>query len=73
MKLFLFSIRFYQKFLSPDQGIFRRRQKICAFFPSCSEYACQALMKYGAIKGGYSSLRRILRCHPWQKNNFDPL
>ncbi len=45
----------------------------CVFYPSCSEYTKQAIDKYGAIKGVFLGARRILRCHPWQKNHIDPL
>ncbi|MBI3888337.1 membrane protein insertion efficiency factor YidD [Candidatus Nomurabacteria bacterium] len=68
MKLKQYSIKlisFYQKFLSP-------RNK-CVFYPTCSEYTKQAIEKYGALKGIYLGFRRILRCHPWQKNHIDPL
>ena len=45
----------------------------CVFYPTCSEYAKEAVEKYGAIKGMYLVTRRILRCHPWQKNHMDPV
>ena len=71
MKLKQFSqnlINFYQKnisvFLKPNT---------CVFFPSCSEYTKQAIEKYGILKGIYLGLRRILRCHPWQKNHIDSI
>ena len=56
-------INFYQKFLSPVNK--------CVFYPTCSEYTKQAIEKYGALKGVYLGCRRILRCHPWQKNHID--
>jgi putative membrane protein insertion efficiency factor len=58
-------IDFYQKFLSP-------RNK-CVFYPTCSEYTKQAIEKYGALKGIYLGLGRVLRCHPWQKKHIDPV
>lgn len=61
------SISFYQKHISP----YMRRS--CVFYPTCSEYAKQAIEKYGAGKGLWLGFRRILRCHPWQKNHMDPL
>lgn len=68
LKAFLIrSIDFYQKYLSPYLG---RR---CVFYPTCSEYAKQAIDKYGPRKGVWLGLRRILRCHPWQENHIDPL
>lgn len=60
-------IRCYQYFISPLLG---RR---CRFFPTCSEYAIEALRKYGPIKGLSLGLRRILRCHPWHPGGYDPL
>ena len=45
----------------------------CMFFPTCSEYAKEAIRKYGLLKGIYLGCGRILRCHPWQKNHLDPL
>jgi putative membrane protein insertion efficiency factor len=67
LKAFLVKlINFYQKYFS-----FKKRS--CVFYPTCSEYAKQAIEKYGALKGSYLGFLRILRCHPWQKNNIDPL
>ena len=45
----------------------------CRFTPTCSDYAQEAITKYGVIKGGYVGLRRILRCHPWGGSGHDPL
>lgn len=45
----------------------------CVFYPTCSEYTKQAVIKYGAFKGFFYGFRRILRCHPWQKEHIDPL
>lgn len=45
----------------------------CRFYPSCSEYAFQAIKKYGIIKGGLKSFLRILRCNPFSKPKYDPL
>jgi len=60
-------IRFYQKFISP------LKKPSCRFYPTCSSYALQAVTKYGAVKGSYLALRRVLRCHPFHKGGFDPL
>ncbi len=59
------SIDFYQKYISPLLG------RHCVFYPTCSQYAKEAITKYGAAKGSYLAFRRILRCHPWQKNRID--
>jgi len=45
----------------------------CVFTPTCSEYTKEALLKYGFLKGIFLGIKRIMRCHPWQKNNYDPL
>ena len=45
----------------------------CVFYPTCSEYAKEAIHKYGALKGTKLSLLRIVRCHPWQKKHIDPV
>ena len=61
-------IKFYQKNISPYKG-----GSCCRFVPSCSEYAMQAVQKYGAVKGTYKAVRRILKCHPLHKGGYDPL
>jgi len=66
--IFLLLIRFYQNAVSPW---FPAR---CRFRPTCSAYAYEAVSKYGAVKGGYLALRRLLRCHPFYKGDFfDPV
>lgn len=61
-------IRFYRRNVSP---FFPAR---CRFRPTCSAYACEAIQKYGAAKGGYLALRRFLRCHPFYKGDiYDPV
>jgi putative membrane protein insertion efficiency factor len=45
----------------------------CRFVPSCSEYARQAVLKHGALRGGWLAVTRILRCHPWHPGGFDPV
>ena len=44
----------------------------CVFYPTCSAYAIDAINKYGIIAGARKSIMRICRCHPWQKEHFDP-
>ena len=46
---------------------------ICRFTPTCSQYALEAFRKYGPLKGGWLSLKRILRCHPWGGSGYDPV
>lgn len=66
--VFLACIRFYQRYISPA---FPLR---CRFRPTCSQYALEAITKYGALKGGWLALRRLLRCHPFHKGDyFDPV
>ncbi|HCW32615.1 MAG: hypothetical protein UT36_C0001G0177 [Candidatus Peregrinibacteria bacterium GW2011_GWF2_39_17] len=72
-ELVLLFIRFYQKTISPDHGIFRYRFPggFCRFMPSCSEYAHQAILCYGLWKGGRMAVWRILRCNPCSKGGID--
>lgn len=61
-------VRFYQIFLSP-----LKMSGTCRFTPTCSQYALEALRKYGPVKGLYLSIRRILRCHPFGGSGYDPV
>jgi putative membrane protein insertion efficiency factor len=45
----------------------------CRFYPSCSEYAAQAIARHGVIRGGAMSVGRVARCHPWHPGGFDPV
>ena len=75
-KVFLQSIRFYQKYLSLDTGLAKHlwiTDKVCRFTPTCSEYTYQAIDRYGIIIGSWLGLKRIIRCHPWNKGGFDPI
>ncbi len=66
-KLMLKSIKLYRKYISP------MRPPTCIYVPTCSEYAIEAINKYGALKGGFLAIKRILRCHPLAKGGYDPL
>lgn len=68
-KFFVFLIKKYQKHISPTLSIFSK----CPYTPSCSNYAIEAIEKYGAIKGGALGLWRILRCNPFSKGGYDPV
>ena len=75
-KFLLSSIRFYQKYLSPDTGLARTlwiTDKVCRFTPTCSEYTYQVIERYGIITGLWLGLKRIIRCNPWNKGGFDPI
>jgi hypothetical protein len=68
-KLALALIRFYRRFLSPENfGL-----HVCRFEPSCSRYTYQAIEKYGVIKGGAMGFWRIMRCNPFNKGGHDPV
>lgn len=67
-------IKIYQKTLSPDHGLFSQvTVYACCFKPTCSEYAYQAIDKYGIIKGGWMGIKRIFRCHPFSSGGHDPV
>lgn len=70
----LLLIRLYQRTLSPDHGFLRflYPQGFCRYAPSCSQYAYQAISKYGIIKGAAKTLYRVLRCNPWSQGGYDP-
>lgn len=58
-------IRLYQVGLSPLLG------PCCRFSPSCSHYACACIRDHGALRGGWLTVRRLLRCHPWHPGGLD--
>lgn len=60
-------IRFYQKFISPFLP------SACRFYPSCSHYGYEAIAKYGLIKGGWLTIKRIGRCQPFHPGGYDPV
>jgi hypothetical protein len=72
-RIILSAIKFYQKIFSSDHGILKRLHKGCRFYPSCSEYAYQAIKKHGVLKGSAKSAKRIIKCHPWNEGGYDPL
>jgi len=67
-------IRFYQQTLSPDHSWLRRwfPGGYCKFVPSCSQYAHDSVMKYGAIWGSIKAIGRVLRCNPCSRGGRDP-
>ena len=60
-------VRGYKRYISP------LLPDACIYSPTCSEYALEAINKYGAAKGSWLALRRILRCHPFHKGGYDPV
>lgn len=65
--LLLILLRVYKLCISPFLG------QNCRFYPSCSEYAAEAIRKHGALKGGILASRRLCKCHPWNAGGFDPV
>ncbi len=60
-------IRFYQWTVSPMVG------PACRFYPSCSQYALDAVTRLGVLRGGALAVARLARCHPWHPGGFDPV
>lgn len=61
-------VKFYRRYLS---GL--KRTPCCRYYPTCSKYALEALEKYGAGKGSWLAVKRVLRCHPFAKGGYDPV
>ncbi|WP_244834155.1 membrane protein insertion efficiency factor YidD [Clostridium sp. BJN0001] len=66
-KILLSLIKLYRRNISPS------KQPCCRFVPTCSQYALDAIEKYGALKGGFMAIYRILRCNPLCKGGYDPV
>lgn len=66
-KICIFLIKIYQESISPALG------KNCRFVPTCSQYAIEAIEKYGSIKGIMMGIKRIIRCNPFSKGGYDPV
>ena len=66
-KIILKSIQLYRKYISP------MTPPKCIYTPTCSQYAVDAINKYGALKGGFLAIKRILRCHPFKEGGYDPV
>ncbi|MCL6585680.1 MAG: membrane protein insertion efficiency factor YidD [Anoxybacillus sp.] len=66
-QLLLALIRFYQLVISP------LKPPTCRFYPTCSHYGLEAIRRFGAIKGGWLTIKRIVKCHPFHPGGFDPV
>jgi len=66
-RMFILLIKFYRMFISP------LKPPSCRYIPTCSEYTLIAIEKYGAFRGGWMGVKRILRCHPFHKGGYDPV
>jgi putative membrane protein insertion efficiency factor len=66
-RLLTLVIRGYQRFISPVLP------PSCRFSPSCSQYALEAVGRYGAMRGSWLAIRRVARCHPWHPGGYDPV
>ncbi|WP_066294562.1 membrane protein insertion efficiency factor YidD [Bacillus sp. FJAT-29937] len=66
-KILLSLIRFYQIVISP------LKPPSCRFYPTCSHYGLEAVKRFGALKGGWLTIKRIVKCHPFHPGGFDPV
>ena len=66
-RILIWIVKAYQMVLSPFFG------QQCRFYPTCSQYAVEAIQKHGALLGSYYTVRRLLRCHPWCDGGHDPI
>ena len=66
-QVLIFPIRIYQRFISPLM------RPHCRFYPTCSQYAAEAIERHGPLKGLWLAVRRILKCHPFHPGGYDPV
>jgi len=66
-RILIWIVKAYQLVLSPFFG------QQCRFYPTCSQYALEAIQKHGALRGSYYTVRRLVRCHPWCAGGHDPI
>jgi hypothetical protein len=67
LKLILFSLRLYQRYLSPLKA------PTCRFYPTCSDYSVQSFEKHGLMGGVWRTTARLLKCHPYHPGGYDPV
>lgn len=76
MKVFLIKlIKIYQRTLSPDHGLFKARwpHGYCRYYPTCSQYAIDAILLNGSIRGSWQAIKRVTRCNPFAVPGVDPV
>ena len=66
-RILIFTIKLYRKYISP------LKQPCCRFYPSCSQYAIEAISKHGALRGGFMAIKRIIKCNPFNPGGYDPV
>lgn len=66
-RILIWIVKAYQLVLSPFFG------QQCRFYPTCSQYALEAIQKHGALRGTYYTVHRLARCHPWCAGGHDPI
>ena len=66
-KILIAVIKFYRRLIS------QMKRPCCRFYPTCEQYALTAIEKYGALRGGFMAVKRILRCNPFCKGGYDPV
>lgn len=66
-RILILLIHYYQRFISP------LTPPSCRFIPTCSAYGAEAIEKYGAVRGSFMTLKRVLRCNPWNPGGYDPV
>ncbi len=67
VKILITILKLYKIVISPFVP------RACRYLPTCSEFAAEALKRHGIIRGGYLSIKRIIRCNPWGKHGYDPV
>ncbi|QQS44253.1 membrane protein insertion efficiency factor YidD [Candidatus Roizmanbacteria bacterium] len=75
-QLLLFILRLYKKTSFVHNHIFQTltmSKNVCRYTPTCSVYSYHAIDKYGALKGSWLAIKRIIRCNPWSKGGYDPV
>ncbi|MDD3657045.1 MAG: membrane protein insertion efficiency factor YidD [Atribacterota bacterium] len=66
-RILIIAIVFYQKYISPF------KPATCRFYPTCSDYAIQAIQRHGCLRGTLLSIKRLFRCHPYHTGGYDPV